>query len=63
MLLAGYVVWRNRGFLEHIHPLVYGLVLLLVMVGVLRLTAGNLLRELREHGEWRRMQNEKQQRR
>jgi hypothetical protein len=60
MFIAAYLVWTARAFLEGIHPLFYGLVLLLAMLGALWLTAGRLLKELREHAEWRREQRSKE---
>lgn len=60
MLVAGYIVWTARTFLEAIHPLFYELVLLLAMLGALWLTAGRLLKELREHAKWRREQRAKE---
>jgi hypothetical protein len=61
MLIAGYVVWTARGFLESIHPIFYELVLLVAMAGAVSLTAGGLLKELREHARWRQEQREKAQ--
>jgi hypothetical protein len=56
ILFAAYLVWTFRAFLEGIHPLFYGLVLLLAIFGALWLTAGRLLKELREHAKWREEQ-------
>lgn len=61
MLLAAYLVSMSRSFLEGIHPLFYELILLLAMVGAMSLTAGRLLKELREHAKWRQEQREKEQ--